>query len=226
MNCSSQIYNLTMYSKNITHDISINSHPIQQEDRPSINSGLPIRSPKTQMASGFLFIAFSSFFFLFLFLFIVPSYGVPRETLAAICSQTQNQETCQSILLSDPRTDSAGLPLLSLISIEAAQKQADVNLQAFSSLLRNLSTGNPALQKAYWTCVSLYREIEKELRVAHRLSRQGKYRQVAIAGPSTDPVYECENGLPLSSPTAAITEDMLLTLQTFSSTAAFVARSH
>ncbi|OWM72406.1 pectinesterase inhibitor 2-like [Punica granatum] len=174
------------------------------------------------MASTLLLFSFtfSSFFFL-----LSPCYGVPQETLAAICSQTQNQETCQRILGSDPRTGSADLPLLSLISIDAAQKQADSNLNTFSALLRDSTRNNPSLQNAYGTCVSLYQEIQKELGAAHDLSKQGKYDEVDKAGPSTDPAYKCENGLPSSSPTAAITEDMLLTLQTFYSVTAFVAQS-
>lgn len=67
---------------------------------------------------------------------IFPSNGVTEDILAAICSQTQNQETCEAILESDPRTSSADLPLLSLISLELLSKQADKNHNSFVIILQ------------------------------------------------------------------------------------------
>lgn len=67
---------------------------------------------------------------------IFPSDGVTEDILAAICSQTQNQEACEAILESDPRTSSADLPLLSLISLELLSKQADKNHNSFVIILQ------------------------------------------------------------------------------------------
>ncbi|GLT41029.1 hypothetical protein SLA2020_151200 [Shorea laevis] len=69
------------------------------------------------------FLLFSPFFF-------CPSHGITQDVLATICSQTQNQEYCIGLLQSDPRTSSAGISLLSLISLELAIHQAHENYQA------------------------------------------------------------------------------------------------
>ena len=154
-------------------------------------------------------------------LLISCSCGVTPAVLATICSQTQNQEICESILTSDPRTASADLPTLSLISLELTMKQASDNNQSFTQFRDN--TTNPSLKNDFSNCVTLYKDMQDKLNAAYLLSKQRKYKDITDLGQLTTLAYNCENGLPSDSPTAAITEDMLLTSQTAISVNAYIA---
>ena len=154
-------------------------------------------------------------------LLISCSCGVNPDVLATICSQTQNQEICESILTSDPRTSSADLPTLSLISLELTMKQASDSYQSFTKFRDN--TTNPSLKNDFSICVTLYKDMQDKLKAAYLLSEQRKYKDITELGQLTTLAYNCENGLPSDSPTAAITEDMLLTSQTAISVNAYIA---
>ncbi|KAI9185395.1 hypothetical protein LWI28_006805 [Acer negundo] len=157
-------------------------------------------------------------------MYFSPSSGVSQDVLATICGQTQNQETCEEILLSDQRTSSADPPLLSLISLEQTMKRIDRNFDAFSQFQDN--TTDPALKIAFENCVTLYQNIKDILRADYKLSQHGKYDRITDLGQLTTLAYNCENGISSSiSPTAGITEDMLLIAQTAVYTNSYVAGS-
>ncbi|KAJ0014745.1 hypothetical protein Pint_19549 [Pistacia integerrima] len=154
---------------------------------------------------------------------ITPSVAVTQSVISSICSQTQNQEICEIILLIDNRTNSADLPLLSLISIEVAMKQVDKNYQAFCQFHDN--TTDPGLKISFENCVRIYQNMKDIIRKDYKLSQQKQYKSICDLGKLTTLAYDCENGLPSNSPTAAITEDMLLHAQTVAYTNSFVAGS-
>ncbi|KAK1582722.1 hypothetical protein Q3G72_017638 [Acer saccharum] len=157
-------------------------------------------------------------------IFFSPSSGVSQDVLATICGQTQNQETCEKALQSDPRTISADPPILSLISLELTMKQVDMNFNAFSQFRDN--TSDPALKIAFESCVTLYQNMKDILRADYKLSQQRKYDRITDLGQLTTLAYNCENGISSSiSPTAGITEDMLLIAQTAVYTNSYVAGS-
>ncbi|XVF57630.1 hypothetical protein PTKIN_Ptkin06aG0220800 [Pterospermum kingtungense] len=155
--------------------------------------------------------------------FICPSYGISQDVLATICSQTQNQETCEKILESDPRTKSADLSLLSLISLELATKQATKTYNTFMGLQGNSS--DPSLRRSLGKCVGLYQDMKRKLQADLRLSRQKQFKKITGLGQLTTLAYNCENGLPSDSPTAAITENTLLTIQSAIYVNEFVSHS-
>ncbi|XVE63151.1 hypothetical protein DITRI_Ditri06bG0177300 [Diplodiscus trichospermus] len=173
------------------------------------------------MASGNHF--FSAAIILVPFLFISLSYSITQDVLATICSQTQNQETCEKTLQSDPRTKSADLPLLSVISLELALKQAGKTYNTFLRF-RDNST-DPGLRSCHGKCVGLYEEMKRKLQVDLRLSRRKQFKKITDLGGLTTLAYNCENGLPSDSPTASITEDMLLTIQSATYVNEFVSQS-
>ncbi|KAL9378837.1 hypothetical protein Peur_027319 [Populus x canadensis] len=165
---------------------------------------LAIRSAITFVASVAILLVAS--------VIIFPSDGVTEDILAAICSQTQNQETCEAILESDPRTTSADLPLLSLISLELLSKQADKNHNSFVQF-RDNST-DPDLKRSLGNCVTDYNDMRGKIKVAHQLSHKRQYKRIHELGQLIKLAYNCKNGLPSNSPTSGITETMLLTSQT------------
>ncbi|KAF9669827.1 hypothetical protein SADUNF_Sadunf13G0005000 [Salix dunnii] len=143
---------------------------------------------------------------------ICPSNGITGDILAAICSQTQNQETCEAILESDPRTGSADLPLLSLVSLELLSKQADKNHNSFVQFRENSTDLD--LKRSFGNCVTGYNDMQGKIKVALRLSQKRQYKRINELGQLIKLAYGCENGLPSNSPTSGITETMLLTSQT------------
>lgn len=153
-------------------------------------------------------------------LFVSPTYGVTPETLASICSQTQNQEICESILESHPGTASADLPKLSLISINLTTTQGSSNLDTLTKFVNNST--QPALKRSFKNCVHLYNLILVKLEVANQLSQKGDYKNITQPGESLTLVYNCENGLPANSPTGGITRDMIITCQTAASVNQFI----
>ncbi|GLT41023.1 hypothetical protein SLA2020_151140 [Shorea laevis] len=56
--------------------------------------------------------------------------------------------------------------------------------------------------------------MKDKLQADHQLSQQRQFEKITKLGGLTTLAYNRENGLPFSPPTASITEDMLLTLQT------------
>ncbi|KAF8018289.1 hypothetical protein BT93_H3248 [Corymbia citriodora subsp. variegata] len=167
-------------------------------------------------------LSFASLSFFFSF-FISHCNGVSQQTISTVCSQTQNDELCASLLNGDPRTASADLPLFSLLSIELAQKQAARNHETFAQL-RDNTTGDPNLQKGYANCTSLYDKLEADLRRAHELSEARKYEEVIKEGPGYAPAYDCLNGVGFTPVLGEITRDMLIALETYSSVASYVAQ--
>ncbi|KAB5529128.1 hypothetical protein DKX38_019209 [Salix brachista] len=143
---------------------------------------------------------------------ICPSNGITEDILAAICSQTQNQETCEAILESDPRTGSADLPLLSLISLDLLSKQADENHSSFVQFRENSTDLD--LKRSFGNCVKGYSDMQGKIKVALELSQKRQYKRINELGQLIKLAYSCENGLPSNSPTSGITETMLLTSQT------------
>lgn len=148
------------------------------------------------------------------------SCGTSDQDLSSICSSTQNEEHCKQLLLSDPRTKYSDPPLISIISIELALKQARYNLREFTGY-RNNST-DPNLWKSFGDCTVKYKAVVDDLDKAFGLSKRGDYKWVLKEGTPMKSVYDCENHLPLSSPTMAITEDMLLALETMFGVASYV----
>ncbi|CAK7340483.1 unnamed protein product [Dovyalis caffra] len=137
---------------------------------------------------SFTFVA-SAVFLLVASLIIYPSNGITEDILAAICSQTQNQETCEAILESDSRTGSADLPLLSLISLELLSKQASKNYNSFVWFRDN--SADPALKKSFGNCVAFYKDMQDKLKVAHRLSQQRQYKSIHELGQLITLTYNC-----------------------------------
>uniref|UniRef100_A0A2N9FU97 Pectinesterase inhibitor domain-containing protein n=1 Tax=Fagus sylvatica TaxID=28930 RepID=A0A2N9FU97_FAGSY len=166
---------------------------------------------------------FSTLTLLVASLLISPSLGVTPDVLATICSQTQNQETCENILTSDQRTSSADLPTLSLISLDLTTKQASDNYNSFTQFHDNAT--DVSVKNGFDNCLRLYQDMQDKLKAAYTLSQQRKYKDITELGQLTTLAYNCENGLPSDSPTAAITEDMLLTSQTAASVNAYIASS-
>ncbi|GKV01492.1 hypothetical protein SLEP1_g14042 [Rubroshorea leprosula] len=107
-----------------------------------------------------------------------------------------------------------GIPLLSLISLELAIRQADENYQAFVQYKKNST--RKGLSDSFGNCVTFYQDMKDKLQADHQLSQQRQFEKITNLGGLTTLAYNCENGLPFSPPTASITEDMLLTLQTAS----------
>ncbi|KAJ7977836.1 Pectinesterase inhibitor [Quillaja saponaria] len=173
--------------------------------------------------ASFTFIYSSVSILLSLFLLFSQSKGVPQDVLSTICSQTQNQKICESILTKDPRTSSADLPLLSLISLEITSKQVDNNFNTFKQFRDN--TTNLSVKNAFGKCVTIYQQLQDKVKVAHQLSEHKKYKEINGLGQLKTLAYACENGLPSDSPTSAITEDMLLTSETAISVNDYVATS-
>ncbi|GLT40999.1 hypothetical protein SLA2020_150910 [Shorea laevis] len=161
----------------------------------------------------------SAAFLLFSPFFTCPSHGVTQDVLATICSQTQNQEYCIGLLQSDPRTSSAGISLLSLISLELAIHQAHENYQTFvqykkKKKKKKKNSTRKGLSGSFGNCVTIYQDMRDKVQADHQLSQQRQFEKITNLGGFTTLAYNCENGLPFSPPTASITEDMLLTLQT------------
>ncbi|XP_039156171.1 uncharacterized protein LOC120287437 [Eucalyptus grandis] len=167
--------------------------------------------------------ALSLFFFFSASFFISPCNGVSQQAISTVCSQTQSDELCASLLNGDPRTASADLPLFSLVSIELARKQAERNLETFARF-RDNTTGDSQAQKGYANCTSLYGKVEADLRRAHELSEAKQYEEVIKAGPGSSPAYDCFNGVNFTLALGEITRDMLIALETFASVASYVAQ--
>lgn len=148
-------------------------------------------------------------------LFTSPTSGVTQETLASICSQTQNQEICEGILESDPGTTSADLHGLSLISINLTMKQGSSNYDTFTKFMDNST--DTALKESFRNCVSLYNSIMEMLKVAYQLSEKKEYESITQPGESQTLAYNCANGLPIDSPTDGISRDMIITCETSAS---------
>ncbi|KAI6692318.1 hypothetical protein NL676_020028 [Syzygium grande] len=183
-------------------------------------------SSRTPTLTALSFASLPFFFFVFFSSsssFVSHCDGVSQQTISTVCSQTQNDELCASLLNSDPRTASADLPLLSLVSIELTQKQAGRNRETVARL-RDNATGDPALRKGYANCASLYGKVEADLRRAHELSEAKEYEEVIKEGPGYSPAYDCLNGVEFTPALGEITRDMLIALEMFASVASYVAQ--
>lgn len=112
-------------------------------------------------------------------------------------------------------------PLLSLISIELATKQADKNYQAFCQFYDN--TNDPGLKISFENWIRIYRNMKDILQKDYKLSQKKQSKSINDLGKLTTLAYDCENGLPSNSPTAATTQDLLLHAQTVAYTNSFVA---
>ncbi|GLT38546.1 hypothetical protein SLA2020_127890 [Shorea laevis] len=105
-----------------------------------------------------------------------PSSGVTEEILRAICFQTQSEEFCENLLMYDPRTSSADLPLLSLISIELTEKQGNQTLEILSQL--HDSATDPSIKDPLHKCLGIYSEMEGKNKKAHQLSVAKRYKDI------------------------------------------------
>ncbi|XVF05918.1 hypothetical protein REPUB_Repub06bG0003100 [Reevesia pubescens] len=155
--------------------------------------------------------------------FIFPSYGITQDFLRTICSQTQNMEICGEILGSDPRTESADLPLLSVISLELAMKQAYQNYITLLEL--HVNSTDPTLEASFAKCLVLYKDLKHKLEDDLLLSLQKQFKNITNLGGLTTLVIDCENGIPLNAPANSITRDMFLTMQSAIFVHEFVSRS-
>ncbi|GLT41022.1 hypothetical protein SLA2020_151130 [Shorea laevis] len=93
-------------------------------------------------------------------------------TVAEICSTTRQQESCKGVLEGDPRTITATLPQLSLISIELTGTQANLNIRHFSEF----KTDDPKLKQGLNECVALYGGIKDNISQAFRRSEPGDFK--------------------------------------------------
>ncbi|XP_030547070.2 uncharacterized protein LOC115752824 [Rhodamnia argentea] len=168
-------------------------------------------------------LSFASLSFFLFFFFVSHCNGVSQQTISTVCSQTQSDELCASLLNSDPRIASADLPLFSLVSVELTQKQAGQNYKSFSRL-RDNTTRDPLLRKGYAKCVSLYGKMVGDLRRVHELSESREYEEVIKEGPGYSPAYDCLNGVKFTTALGEITRDMLIALEMFASVASYVAQ--
>jgi pectinesterase inhibitor-like protein len=122
--------------------------------------------------------------------FIYPSFGVSHETLGKICSRIEDKDFCERLLKSDPRTSSADLPKLSLISIELTKKQALKSQKTFSEFRDNTTT-NHDLKNAFNNCVELYKKIQANIDVAYQLSQKRQYRKITQLTISQRLAFQC-----------------------------------
>ncbi|KAL3515909.1 hypothetical protein ACH5RR_022811 [Cinchona calisaya] len=154
---------------------------------------------------------------------IYSSSAVNHDTLYTICSQTQNEEICVQILESDPRTKNSTLPQLALISINLTREQANKNYKNFRHFQANTSAGS--LRRSYGKCVTIYQQMIHKINDAYLLSQQKRYKDIHQLGQAQTLAYNCENGLPLNSTTAADTETMILTCESSRSVNFYIASS-
>lgn len=156
---------------------------------------------------------------LFLLCLIRSSDGTSDWDLSVICSLTKNEDLCTKFLRSDPRTDSADPPLLSIISVELSLKQSQGLLTTFTSFRENSTDVN--LTRSYGVCVKNYLAIMDDLNKAYGFSKGKDYDNVIKATPPLSLDSNCENGLPQPSPTAADSEVMLVAIRAISSVAQY-----
>ncbi|OMP09405.1 Pectinesterase inhibitor [Corchorus olitorius] len=156
-------------------------------------------------------------------LMISCSAGVKQETLTSICFPTQNQEFCENLLMSDKRTSSADLPLLSIISIQLTDKQAKKNHHTFQQLHDNAT--DVSIKGPLNKCVGIYKEMIGKIREAYQLSMSKRYKDISQLAQATKLAYKCENGIPLSyNLSMASSETMILTCQTSDYVNLYIAR--
>ncbi|KAK4595543.1 hypothetical protein RGQ29_013856 [Quercus rubra] len=93
-------------------------------------------------------------------LIIHPSLQISHEILGKVCSKVEDEDFCLRFLENDPRTRSADLPKLSLISIELTKKRAQATLQTFIE------------------CVIEYKNIQRKIEMVYQLSQQKKYKKI------------------------------------------------
>ncbi|XP_027158632.1 uncharacterized protein LOC113760275 [Coffea eugenioides] len=156
-------------------------------------------------------------------LMISLSSAVTQNILYTICSQTQSEEICVRILESDPNTKSSTLPQLSLISINLTREQANKNYKIFRDLQANTTAGS--LRRSYGKCSRIYKQMIDKINDAYQLSQLGRYEDIHQLGQAQTLAYNCENGLPSNSTTAADTESMILTCEAAASVNLYIASS-
>ncbi|KAM7251005.1 hypothetical protein ACFE04_022888 [Oxalis oulophora] len=143
------------------------------------------------------------------------SEGVSKMEISKICSKSSHPIACNNLLNSDPRTASADLKHLSLISIELTQKQADYNLKSYTDLYYNAT--DEVKEGDLKHCVGRYYDIEFNLVEARKLSTQQKY---ILVGPLLTKVQsltiKCAYTNSVSPPSILpnINRDMLLRAET------------
>ncbi|EOY11713.1 hypothetical protein QUC31_009339 [Theobroma cacao] len=151
------------------------------------------------------------------------SSGVEQETLMTICFPTENQEFCENLLMSDPRTSSADLPLLSVISIQLTEKQAKENHLSFMQLHDNAT--DPSMKDPLNKCVGIYEEMISKVEEAYQLSMAKRYKDISQLAETTKLAYQCENGIPLkNNASMEISETMILTSETSDYVNIYIAR--
>ncbi|GKV01494.1 hypothetical protein SLEP1_g14044 [Rubroshorea leprosula] len=84
----------------------------------------------------------------------------------------QDQESCEGVLEGDPRTKTATLPQLSLISIELTGTETYLNIRHFSEF----KTDDPKLKQGLNECVPLYGGIKENISQAFRRSEAGDFK--------------------------------------------------
>lgn len=145
---------------------------------------------------------------------IFPSHGIIHESLVTICSKTSDPSLCQKILDKDPRTFSADLPKLSLISINLTMKQADQNIESFSNLSKNTSA-YAKYKKGFKHCVGIYHEMQGNIARAYEMSQQMLFRDNGPLIASKKLVLSCAKGIPINSlRIEAMHKVMILSLET------------
>ena len=109
-------------------------------------------------------------------LIIHPSLQISHEILGKVCSKVEDKDFCLRFLENDPRTRSADLPKLSLISIELTKKRAQATLQTFIEFSKNHT--NPSLKWSLHRCVIEYKNIQRKIEMVYQLSQQKKYKKI------------------------------------------------
>ncbi|KAK2973993.1 hypothetical protein RJ640_022716 [Escallonia rubra] len=103
--------------------------------------------------------------------------------IATVCRQTPNPDFCTSILKSDPRTGTANINDLMLISIDLASFNATATRVKIHSLL--LGTTDPGLTEHLNDCANDYGSVVAFLDQAVQYLKSGDYGEVEIQGTST-----------------------------------------
>lgn len=94
-------------------------------------------------------------------------------------------------------------------------KQANDNHNNFSEFRDNAT--DPTLKNSSNNCVGFYQEMLDDIKMAYQLSQQGQYKNITQLAQVQTLAYDCEHGMPSNSPTAAISETMILTGETSTS---------
>lgn len=160
---------------------------------------------------------------LLLISFSIPySTAISSETISIICLPAKDPPFCTKLLESDPRTSSADVPLLSLISIDLAMAEANPIYDNYFQI--RSATKDPKLQKECDVCLAVYQQIKDALINCRQYSTAGDYQKVIDAKPKISDVLLCAGVMDPSF--VELAENMPNTLDMLTMVAAYVLTHH